>query len=649
MSKLNCAKYPNPISQQNELNKFRTFVGEFALFTFSVGTRDINFNTDTVTVSFSIPHPIVAAYIYWNVIGSKKVSKGNKIELGGKVFRGKNVGWCGNTNWTKTGASKPTVKNFKNSNVINKVYRANVTGHIGTGSFDFKILGSKPDPSVAPPIVDSAHFPGCNGSQGVIFVFVYEDPCPSMTNTFGKRKIILYDGAVLINAASLNKPLEGVSSYTLKVKPGSYTQTASLFTGVGDANSHYADSLSWNGHAFHDDVPGSYFNPNAGLLLSGKLETLTGFPVKKKNKLVAASTSDALSWFFAAYVGHSICCAYVPRKTPDKSLKDQMTLYRGFLGNVDYTVGAVGIRDTSTSKIPAQVTVDVPGRVLGAFLYWNVIGQGNWNPFTVKFDGKKTDGCLIGWCGNTCWPDCCQCSGPLPPNPPMFQTTINLVYRADVTSMVSGSGTYSVAIPTQVTSSCIFPGTEPDNPHLPECHSGQGIVLLVVYETSPEVSSKKGCCPGHKSSFIMRKQVLITDGCVLLTPHPQPGPFGGGFPEYAVTVNTQYNTNIKFLTAVGDGQTKLTDELFWDGVPLPQNPYGSYFNPNAGNLLAVNEEVIGGNKPCKCKPVTHTALAQAGTDCLAWFLFVYYGEIKCVNAKVISPSQRIRASGCPNG
>ena len=134
--------------------------------------------------------------------------------------------------------------------------------------------------------------------------------------------------------------------------------------------------------------------------------------------------------------------------------------------NGDFVAAGVGLRGTGTgminvSGIPAGATVQ------SAFLYWVTIGTSN--TFTnPTLDGMPVNGALIGSGGDTCW----GASG-------------NFGYRADVSSMVSGNGTYTIAgLPNS------GPGVD----------DSQGASLVVVYSdpTAPA------------------RAILINDGIVTL-------------------------------------------------------------------------------------------------------------------------------------
>ena len=115
-------------------------------------------------------------------------------------------------------------------------------------------------------------------------------------------------------------------------------------------------------------------------------------------------------------------------------------------GNV--VSSGVGLRGTGTGDI---VVSGVPGgaSVSQAFLYW--VTMGNSDTFTSPtLDGSPVSGSLIGTGGDTCW----GAAG-------------NYTYRADVTSTVTGNGTYTIA------------GLPNSGPSVDD---SQGASLVVIYE-----------------------------------------------------------------------------------------------------------------------------------------------------------------------
>ena len=95
--------------------------------------------------------------------------------------------------------------------------------------------------------------------------------------------------------------------------------------------------------------------------------------------------------------------------------------------NTDFTAaGADGMRGNGTGSINLS---GVSGTVTEAYLYWHGPNNSsdNNNNANVTFDGNNVTGTFLGVSNDNCWG---------------FQNS--LAYRADVTSLVSGDGTYAL-------------------------------------------------------------------------------------------------------------------------------------------------------------------------------------------------------------
>lgn len=92
----------------------------------------------------------------------------------------------------------------------------------------------------------------------------------------------------------------------------------------------------------------------------------------------------------------------------------------------DVVSAGVGLRGVGYGDIFIE---DIPSgaEINRAFLYWATLG--NANTYTSPtLNGTNVDGALIGTSGDTCW-----------------GVQNNFVYRADVTDLVTGNGTYTIA------------------------------------------------------------------------------------------------------------------------------------------------------------------------------------------------------------
>ena len=92
-----------------------------------------------------------------------------------------------------------------------------------------------------------------------------------------------------------------------------------------------------------------------------------------------------------------------------------------------YVAAGVGMRDKGSGSI-AIAGIPAGSKVVRAFLYWDVLADGPGPSLaSVKFNNKPIVGDYIGAGGNPCW-----------------NSGGNFAYRADVTKMVAGNGTYNL-------------------------------------------------------------------------------------------------------------------------------------------------------------------------------------------------------------
>lgn len=336
------------------------------------------------------------------------------------------------------------------------------------------------------------------------------------------------------------------------------------------------------------------------------------------------------------------------------------TLYQfdRIVGDVDFVLGGAGIRDIDTNTTPAAITMTIPGTVLKAYLYWNTIGGGQQQvscPDTAIINSNPVTGDIIGCTGNTCWSAFCLYSGQAVDPGQEDQQILNKVWFADVTSFVTGSGTYNIEIPNVIPGEFIAYNAS-DSPYYPGCVGGQGVALLVIYQTEPNVVTRprQHCCvdvPGQTVTERMTREIIIWHGARLLScPTPGEGPcypetIGGDY-TYTISWPSKYTWEPKIATAVGDAQSQLADSFYWNGTPLPPSP--SYFNPYVGNLMHVKTEYLPAHSAvCACNgEMQNSVTAVTPDDCLCWFLFVWSGGLKCVTP-VISQSQSFTSPPTP--
>jgi len=223
----------------------------------------------------------------------------------------------------------------------------------------------------------------------------------------------------------------------------------------------------------------------------------------------------------------------------------------------DVVSAGVGLRGTgagniTVSGIPAGATV------YRALLYWATIGTDN--TFTsVTFSGGGVNGALIGTAGDTCW-----------------GAQHNFTYRADVTGIVNGNGTY-------------FIGGLPHGS--PSTNDSQGASLVVIY-ANPSAP---------------QKTITVNDGAVSLIANDAYTDTLWGFDPLPPGPGSQ----AKVTYIVGDGQAASADgNLVFRGSVIGSNVFvggdGNYWDDLSFDV-----------SPLATASVLTTTV-NSGDDCLLW-------------------------------
>ena len=167
----------------------------------------------------------------------------------------------------------------------------------------------------------------------------------------------------------------------------------------------------------------------------------------------------------------------------------------------DVIAAGVGLRGVGTGDISITGLPD-GANVVAAYLYWATIGTAN-TYTSPTLNDSNVKGKLIGTSGDTCW-----------------GAQNNFVYRADVTDLVSGNETYTIA-------------GLPDS--LENGNDSQGASLVVVYEIASEPL----------------RTIIINDGAVTLDfeQNTYTDEIQGFSPDNPVT-----DAHVTYL--VGDGQSR---------------------------------------------------------------------------------------------
>lgn len=126
-----------------------------------------------------------------------------------------------------------------------------------------------------------------------------------------------------------------------------------------------------------------------------------------------------------------------------------------------YAAGGVGMRNKGYGNIKIA-GIPAGSKILRAFLYWDILGPGEDASFSKgKFNGTAIQGALVGSGGDPCWGQ-----------------AANFAYRADVTKLVTGNGTFKLAGFASGDRSGKFPWAEPFSAVPP---LAEGATLVVIY------------------------------------------------------------------------------------------------------------------------------------------------------------------------
>ncbi|NVB81140.1 MAG: hypothetical protein HOV81_22275 [Kofleriaceae bacterium] len=224
-----------------------------------------------------------------------------------------------------------------------------------------------------------------------------------------------------------------------------------------------------------------------------------------------------------------------------------------------YTVGlatAGRYTDVVVASAPLQVMgLPADAQIIHAWLHWAVIGT---TTPTVNLNGVPVTGKILGITPDTCW-----------------SIGINTMYRADVTSMITGNGTYTITgLPSTLSG--------PDS---------QGISLSVIYRDKNEPDT----------NFIEIKDGAYYQQGVPITTVLDKVPHPAGYKTAKVT------------HFVADAQP-ANDTLTIDGIPYGGN---DAFPGNVGAMWDVRVDDIMPNFPPGDTDTMVTSTVTASGDCVA--------------------------------
>lgn len=211
-----------------------------------------------------------------------------------------------------------------------------------------------------------------------------------------------------------------------------------------------------------------------------------------------------------------------------------------------YVAGGTSMRNLGKGNIKIK---GIPGgsNVQAAYLYWNIIAPSQRSAhLRGMFNGVNITGVRIGSTEQPCW----------------LSGAKSRSYRADVTSLVKGNGTYKL----RNFASGITDGSDPfSSPVTPPLLGGAS--LVVVYSQSR-----------YPSTTILLYNGAAETPTSVATRRTMMGPF------------PRYDSYVAYTTFIGaDGQSNGDENAFFNGVNLPQADWdgtdpkiggGSYANGN---------------------------------------------------------------------
>jgi hypothetical protein len=276
---------------------------------------------------------------------------------------------------------------------------------------------------------------------------------------------------------------------------------------------------------------------------------------------------------------------------------NNLSLFKTYFVTGDYAVAGVGVRGRGTGAIN-MAGVPADADVLGAYLYWETLGDGR----SGTFRGNAIVGTALGTAGSPCWP----------------QPTIT-VYRADVLRFlpVDANGRF-IANGSHVV-------TFPDSGDFSTAPSTEGASLVVIYSD-----------PG-----LAFRSVVIYDGAFTVN---------GTQPQFNLTVrgfgqSSSANPQSKMTHIVGDGQTGpgFSDRLLINGVIVgdPNDAFKGAQGPLWDNLTIDTSGLVGTNSSQITTAVDNTPFIQQGFDCLTWGAVVFSTTVEAapqVALPVVDPA-----------
>ncbi|MBN2463425.1 MAG: hypothetical protein JXB43_07480 [Dehalococcoidia bacterium] len=275
---------------------------------------------------------------------------------------------------------------------------------------------------------------------------------------------------------------------------------------------------------------------------------------------------------------------------------DHHSLHQRFIFTLPggYVAAGVGMRnrgygDITISGIPSGSTIEK------AYLYWDVLYNSSRPSPELKygnFNGAQIEGTLIGSGSDPCWDS----------------VIMNYAYRADVTSLVTGNGVYSLTD---------FASSRQDGCDPWICTEGstlmEGASLVIIY----------------RNPTLPVQTIVVYDGATTLKIKP--------VPSYTITITdfiappTVESASITYIGADGqDGVEDAAECTYFNGVQIADRDWegsDTQAGPNysRGNLWDTNTyDVTSLVQPGDTSATARVKVYYGGwADCLVWVAAVF--------------------------
>lgn len=470
---------------------------------------------------------ISKAFLYWATIGSANTFTSPTLD--GISVNGELIGVSGDTCWGLN-------NNF--------VYRADVTSLVG-GNGTYTIAGLPNGPRSM----------GENDSQGASLVVVYSDTSEPF------KTVIINDGAVTLDINNQNEYTDTIAGFN----SDDPVTDADITYLIGDGQSQFVNgNVTFNGTSIAEDVFNGVDGEHWGTLsfdvtdLQPQSPSITTINNNDPNN---PESPDCLLWAATLFS--------VTSEAPQT--ENDLSKFQTFSLPGDVTSAGVGLRGTGSGTL-TLTGIPADGTANRAFLYWATLGASP--TFTTPtLNGAEVQGELIGASADTCW-----------------GADANFVYRAEVTSLVDGNGSYNVAgLPE---------GTDPSTEE-----ASQGASLVVLYAQPTDTTFRT---------------IIINDGAVTLDLNVH---------SFTDTISG-FESSDPLLDAhvtyiVGDGQAIWQNgDVTFDGTSIAHNVFNGVDGDHWGTLT-FDVTALSPTDPSTTTIHNQQPGEQETPDCLLWAATVF--------------------------